>query len=98
MKTILRRMESVFPKNNGKLPEPDHCWEYNLYSSEEFRKRLLIEKRRAERLNSISSIVAIRPKKRPHNNSNDGNFSKQYAEHLVKTISASLRETDAIPI
>lgn len=96
MKNILRRMEFVLLNRNGKAPA--HHVEHNLYSPEHFKKRLVIEKRRAERLNSISSLLVLRLKNHLHNRRNGGNFSKKHVEHLVRIISPVLRETDAVSL
>ena len=90
MKSIVEKLKTkIFP--NGKHePFSYSQTESNLHSPHHFRQRMLIEKRRAERLSSISSLAIINPRKLPEKKNG-------YLENfLTKNICGLVRETDVV--
>ena len=75
---------------------PVNFAELNYYSLDQFKKRLYIEKRRAERLNSLSSMIIF-------DLDEDGNASplfirKTDLEKLVRIICSNVRESDGVSL
>ena len=98
MKTMLRWLEFLLRKRNGEgaaSPEPGGN---NYYAPAQFRKRLIIEKRRAERLNAIASLIVLRAKNGLQQKRDAGTSSLKSLERLAHSISPALRETDAISV
>jgi GGDEF domain-containing protein len=70
----------------------------NLHSPELFQQRLLIEKRRAERLSSVASVIVFDlDEYRNGRNGHEGHPGLDIAE-LVKSICAIVRETDVVSL
>ncbi|OQX95732.1 hypothetical protein B6I21_03885 [candidate division KSB1 bacterium 4572_119] len=67
--------------------------EINLYSLDQFRRQLFIEKRRSERLNTRSSIIIF---DFDISNINFESLKKLEMKYLVKTTCTNVRESDAV--
>ena len=67
--------------------------ELNYYPLDQFKQRLYIEKRRAERLNTKSSMIILNLKNNQHNfNVTSG------LENIVKNICSNVRESDGVSL
>ncbi len=76
----------------------DRGLENNLHSPELFRQRLLIEKRRAERLNSETSLIVFDLDKHLIGGNGHAVPRERFLEALVKRICAMVRETDVVSL
>ncbi len=69
----------------------------NFYPLDHFKQRLILEKRRAERLQTQSSILIVSQNKSDSIESQI-TFQDKYFETSLKTICENLRETDAVSL
>ncbi|MGH7494584.1 MAG: sugar transferase [bacterium] len=84
--------EHLQPKSARRFPAQGR--ENNLSSPDQFRQRLLIETRRAERLNSPTSLIVIDLNKYLDDSNEREVAAQQYFDGLMKSICAAIRETD----
>ncbi len=97
MKNIIKNIASKFRQKDAGAPARVSHVENNLHLPQQFTQRLLIEKRRAERLNSVCSMIVF-----DATNLNGGNGHAVPAApaggSLVKRICSLIRETDVVSL
>jgi lipopolysaccharide/colanic/teichoic acid biosynthesis glycosyltransferase len=102
MKFVLKNIGVALHKMNGKATAPLPQVEKNFHSPELFKQRLVIEKRRAERLNTNASLIVLRlrrhGKRRSRNETDEDNLPRQDLAHLARMICTIIRETDAVSL
>ncbi len=98
MKSMLKNLGLALGRRNGRssLPTPDG--EKNFCSPEQFQQRLAMEKRRAERLNTKSSVIVLHLKKNLADQKNKDAFVRKALAHLARMICTIIRETDAVSL
>ena len=90
---ILKNIKSFKLKN--KSINPENFSELNYYPIDQFKKRILIEKRRSERLDARTSMIIL--------NLGNGRNNSMHSEdatlkHIVKTICSNVRESDGVSL
>jgi lipopolysaccharide/colanic/teichoic acid biosynthesis glycosyltransferase len=100
MKNLLHDL--MFARRQPKAPQWLPMWypENNLSSPDQFQQRLLIEKRRAERLNSATSLIVLDLSKYLGATGAGGNGQEAAVglrlDELLKSLCAMIRETDVV--
>jgi len=97
MKNLFKILQSKRRPKEVQETLPAPYLENNLHSPELFRQRLLIEKRRAERLNAETSLIVLDLNKHLGRNGRPA-FSEQFLVDLLQRICAMIRETDAVSL
>ena len=95
MRTQIENFTDTLQKRFFNLTKSFRQVEKNLYSLDDFKQRLAIEKRRSERLNYKSSIVFFNLKNLANGN---GKPSKLCMEEVTKLICANIRATDVVSL
>ena len=93
---ISNNFKSIALKRNDDLAIPVNIPEINYYAPGKFKQRLIMEKRRAERLNSKSSMIIFNLEK----NENNGLLFMKKAdlEKYIRIICSNVRESDGVSI
>jgi lipopolysaccharide/colanic/teichoic acid biosynthesis glycosyltransferase/GGDEF domain-containing protein len=97
MKNLLKILQSKRRPKEAQETLPTQYLENNFHSPELFRQRLLIEKRRAERLNAETSLIVLDLNKHLGKNGRPAR-SEQFLVDLLQRICAMIRETDAVSL
>lgn len=98
MKNILENMKSNLGRNGARSSSVNRQSRNNLHSSDHFRQRLLIEKRRAERLNTITSVIVVDISRYLNAWNGRAAYYTPGIDALVKSICSMLRETDVVTL
>jgi len=86
---IMKTKNNFFIKNIINRPRSNSI-DKNFYSRDQFKQRLLLEKRRAERINSKSTIIVLNTEKYLHHNG-----SKNNQNSLAELVCKKIRVTDS---
>jgi lipopolysaccharide/colanic/teichoic acid biosynthesis glycosyltransferase len=96
MNNLLDNIKFERRQPKGQPESPVRYLENNLSSPDQFQQRLLIEKRRAERLNSATSLIVLDLGKHLHGRNEQEISAKRRLAELVKNLCAMIRETDVV--
>jgi len=97
MKNLFKILQSKRRPKEVQETLPAPYLENNFHSPELFRQRLLIEKRRAERLDAETSLIVLDLNKHLGKNGRPA-LNEQFLVDLLQRICAMIRETDAVSL